>query len=223
MKLSIAIPAYEMKGKGAAFLRHSLDIIKKQTFKDFEVVVSDDSYSDKIQNLCSKYGFVKYVRNTGTRGIASNFNNAIKNCSGELIKMLCQDDFLVGKDALQKTIDSFSGHWLVSACEHSNDGKTFYRPFIPSYRQDIWKGFNTISSPSVVTILNKNPLLFDERLVMLTDCEYYKRIHDTFGMPVFLNDVTVANRTWKGQVSGSLSEEVIRQEVVLLSNQYDND
>ena len=39
--ISIAIPTYEMHGHGVEYLRHQFNIFSKQTFQDFEVVISD--------------------------------------------------------------------------------------------------------------------------------------------------------------------------------------
>jgi hypothetical protein len=41
---SIAIPTYGYNGRGCKFLDFSLDIISKQTFVDFEVILSDRPY-----------------------------------------------------------------------------------------------------------------------------------------------------------------------------------
>ena len=43
MRMSIAIPTYESKGRGVEFLDDLFRTIEIQTFKDFEVVVSDHS------------------------------------------------------------------------------------------------------------------------------------------------------------------------------------
>lgn len=220
MKLSIVIPCYEMMGEGENFLKHSLEIIKRQSFKDFEVIVSDNSDDDAIKNLCKKYSFVRWFRSK-KYGISANTNYGMKKAKGELIKFLFQDDFLYDEDSLMKTVNAFKGEWLVSACECSNDGVTFYRPFYPHYSDDIWKGNNTISSPSVLTIRNKSPLLFDERLTMLMDCDYYKRLYDKFGLPTILSEISVVNRTWGYQTSTTLSKDVTRLETSMLEKKYD--
>ncbi len=54
--ISICIPTHEMGGQGSEFLRQSFDILATQTFQDFDVVVSDHSKNDSIENLCKKYG-----------------------------------------------------------------------------------------------------------------------------------------------------------------------
>lgn len=216
--LSVCIPTYEMKGRGADFLRQSLRILAGQTFKDFEVVVSDHSKNDDLQRVCQEYASqldMHYYRNAERVGSSSaNVNNAIKHASGQLVKILFQDDFLFSSTSLQEIVDAFdleTDRWLVTACEHSRDGKTFYRPFYPKYNHQIHLGKNTISSPSVLTIKNDNPLLFDERLIWLMDCDYYRRCHDAFGEPKILNTINVVNRTWEYQISNTVATEELRR------------
>lgn len=215
--LSICIPTYEMKGLGAKFLRESFDILEKQTFKDFDVVISDHSHDNAIKDLCDEYMGkleIQYFKNAENIGNSSaNINNAIKLATGKLIKVLFQDDFLFDEHALQHTVDNFDlekDHWLVSACEHSRDGKTFTRAFYPKYNPKIHLGKNTISSPSVLTIKNDSPLLFDENLIWLMDCDYYRRCYDAFGAPKILNTITVVNRIGEHQVTKLLATQNVR-------------
>lgn len=217
MTLSICIPTYEMNGKGDIFLEHSFKILTTQTFKDFNVIISDHSKSDLIKNLCDKYRdkldivYLKYIENIGNS--SANINNAIKHANGILIKILFQDDFLFNEDSLEITVSNFDTtkhKWLVSRCEHSHDGNTFVRDFKPHYNDNIHLGNNTISSPSVLTILNDNPLLFDENLIWLMDCDYYKRCYIKFGEPKILNAITAVNRIGGHQVSNTLATEEIK-------------
>jgi glycosyltransferase involved in cell wall biosynthesis len=200
-----------MNSNGSIFLEHSLKILVNQTFKDFEIVVSDHSSNDEIQKTCENFQDVlniKYLKNIVNVGSSSaNINNCILNSSGKLIKILFQDDFLYDNNSLFNTINNFDlkkDKWLVSRSEHSNDGFTFYRDFKPYYNENIHLGINTISSPSVLTILNENPFLFDENLICLMDCDYYKRCFEKFGEPKILDVITVVNRTGNHQVSNTI-------------------
>lgn len=216
--LSVCIPVYDMGGVGHIFLKHSLDIITKQTFKDFDVVISDYSTTNLIKDLCETYKDsldIKYFKNTDPiGGMAANLNNVIRNATGKLIKLICQDDFLYDEKSLEHTINNFDlekDTWMVSACEHSKDGKTFFRPFYPRYNKDIVRGNNTISSPSVLTIKNENPLLFDTNLKWLVDCDYYKRAYDSFGLPKILNKITVVNRIGEHQITNTEATDLVRK------------
>lgn len=209
--ISVCIPTYEMKGLGATFLKESLDILDKQTFKDFDVVISDHSINNSIKNLCDQYSKIlniQYYHNTENLGSSSaNLNNAIKKATGDLIKILFQDDFLYNNRSLENIVKNFDmekDNWLLTACTHSQDGINFFRPFYPKYNNLIHLGNNTISSPSVLTIKNEHPLLFDENLLWLMDVDYYKRCYNKFGSPKILNDINVINGIGSYQVSSSL-------------------
>jgi len=212
MKLmSICIPTYEMNGKGYIYLRESFDILSRQTFKDFNIIISDHSKDGKIADLCTEYKDlldINYYKNNYNLGNSSaNINNAIKKADGKIIKILFQDDFLYSEASLEEIINNFDlekDNWLITACIHSNDGVNFYRPFYPKYNKYIYLGKNTISSPSVLTIKNSDPLLFDEKIIWLMDVDYYKRCYNLFGNPKILNKINVVNRTGIHQVSNSV-------------------
>lgn len=226
--LSVCIPTYEMNNVGHIFLKQSFDMLMNQTFKDFEIIISDHSQSDSILDVCNEYAknlHIRYFRNTKKIGNSSaNLNNALAKATGKLIKILFQDDFLYSKGSLQEIINGFNlnnDHWLVTACEHSSDGKTFFRPFHPYYNKNIHLGKNTISSPSVLTIKNDGHLLFDERLIWLMDCDYYRRCYDVFGLPKILNNINVVNRIGTHQVSSSLATEDVRaHEYQIVRNKF---
>jgi glycosyltransferase involved in cell wall biosynthesis len=207
-----------MKGLGEGFLRQSFDVLAKQTFQDFDVVISDHSLDDGIENLCKRYADVltiHYYRNAEHRGSSSsNINNAIRQARGTLIKILFQDDFLFHEKSLEEIVGAFDvgkDHWLVSACIHTKDGAHFFRPFYPRYNKMIHLGNNTISSPSVLTIKNDHPLLFDEALIWLMDVDYYRRCYDSFGEPKILNEINVVNRMGQHQVSNTVANKIIRK------------
>ncbi len=206
-----------MRGQGAVFLKQSFDVLARQTFTDFDVVISDHSRNDAIEKLCQEYSDrldIHYFRNTENIGSSSaNMNNAIRHATGTLIKMLFQDDFLFDENSLKVIANNFDiskDHWLVTACESTRDGVTFYRPFYPRYHAKIHLGPNTISSPSVVTVINKEPLLFDENLIWYMDCDYYKRMGDAYGAPKIVNEIGVVNRTGEHQVTNTLATDTVK-------------
>ena len=49
---SVCIPCYEMSGKGHKYLEHNLNQLVIQDFKNFEVIISDQSVNNKIKLLC---------------------------------------------------------------------------------------------------------------------------------------------------------------------------
>jgi len=200
---SIAIPAYGYNGRGNAYLEHNLSVLEKQTFKDFEVVVSDHSVDDTIKNVYDKWkdklNINYHVNDKGRGYISPNLNVAIKHCKGKWIKILFQDDFLYDENSLQKTNDYILNNknviWLATEFYHSNDGINLYNHYVPKWVDNIWTGNNTMGCPSVITIKNEDLTLFEEKIDWLMDVEYYKRMFDKHGQPNIMNEITVINRT----------------------------
>ena len=209
-KISVAIPTHDMKNK-EAFLRKSLDMLQEQTFTDFEVIISDNSEDDALSDVIQDYDLdISYIKNP-IKGMAQNTNEAMKNCTGEIIKILYLDDYLYNSDSLKSIVDNFEGHWLVTGCIHENDG-FIANPHFPTYNPVIYAGQNTIGSPSVLAVRNDTKLLFDEELTWLLDVDLYKRYYDKYGEPKILNEIGVVIQQGKHQMTHIISNERKEQE-----------
>lgn len=222
MRFSICIPTWEQHGHGKKFLSQLLDSIYRQTFGDYEIVISDHSLNDDIENFLQnkpKIKYIKYNENYGN-GV-SNVNNALKHAEGEVIKIMFQDDFFFSSNSLEKINSEFNKgcEWLVSACNHTNDGLNFYRNFFPQWNDRLLYGINTISSPSVISFKNDNILFFDEKLTMLMDVEYYHQLFLKYGYPCFLQEILITNRLHEFQIS-SIYNKDINQEIDHIKNKY---
>jgi glycosyltransferase involved in cell wall biosynthesis len=211
MKLSIAIPVHRMPHI-EYFLPRCLDSLWNQTFQDFEIVVTDNSDDDLIENICKFYGGIQYYRNP-RKGMAQNTNEAIKHSKGKLIKILYVDDYMAHDRALRKIINAFEindfeDQWLVTSCTHNEIGQNYtHSVHHPFYSENIQTGNNTIGSPSVLTIKNDKPQLFDEEMTWLLDADYYKRMYEKYGDPVILKDVNVVIGLHPGQATHLMGDE----------------
>lgn len=200
-KVSIAIPVHEMKN-WEFFFKRLLDSIHSQTFKNFEVVISDDAQSEDIRRVVHEHPVVpiKYVRRTNREpGMARNTNEAIKNCSGKYIKILYLDDYLAYPSSLEKIVDIFDlrhinynvpkVEWLITATDDNEK---------PHWTDDIETGNNKLGSPSALTFRNhlEENLLFDENLSWLLDVVYYKGMYEKYGLPLIWS--TIATKIGKG-------------------------
>lgn len=179
-KISVCIPTYEMHGIGVQMLERNLEMLEKQTFKDFEVVVSDNSNDLKIFHLCRDFDLDINYEKSLSKGNAANRNNAIKMAKGELIKMLDQDDYFASEKSLQDIVNNFDerDNWLITGCSNNH---------FPRYQENA----NTLGSPSVLTIRNKDPLFFNEDLKWVLDLDYYRRMNKKYGLPKILQRINV--------------------------------
>lgn len=94
------------------YIIEGLESIKAQTYKNIELIISDDCSTDNTVELCREWlaknkdrfvrtSLVTSEKNTGTAG---NCNRAISYCHGEWIKMLAGDDLLL-PDCIEKNIE----------------------------------------------------------------------------------------------------------------------
>jgi len=243
---SICIPCYEMKGSGLDFLKFNFKTFKQQTFQNFEIVISDHSKNEDIKNLCLNADLnIKYVKNENNLGNSSaNLNNCIRNSNGKWIKVLFQDDFLYGKKALHDLhefiTNNFNAYsepcdengiiqennidekgWVATGSEQTTDGYYLLNPYEPRWSMEaIYKGHNTISSPSVLTFKNEkeNNLYFDENLIWLMDIDYYHRLYLKYGEPKILKNINVVNRVWLGSITSSVDEDIKQKELDYFQN-----
>ena len=87
--VSIIVPVFN----GEQFLRESLDSIVAQTYPQTEVLVMDDASTDGTQPIVKSYGdYVRYYRQSITRGIYGNTNDGIGMARGEHIAVYHADD-----------------------------------------------------------------------------------------------------------------------------------
>lgn len=219
MKISICIPTWEQYGKGTDFLNHLLNTIVTQTYKNFNVIISDHSINDDIKNLCEsfkdKIEFF-YVKNPNDRGNGpANTNNSIINSDGEIIKIMFQDDFFYEKNALELIAKEFENNdcnWLVNGCNHTHtNGDTYANYMIPRWNDNIILGVNTISSPSVLSFRKNSNILFDEKLTMYMDCEIYYQFYLKFGLPKVLPNYLITNRLHPHQISSMYNKNAMEE------------
>lgn len=205
-----------MNGVGAAVLKYSLVAISNQTFKDFEVVVTDHSPDDNIEQLCETYTFVRYIRNLEKRGNpASNTNLGISYCEGDYIKLLCQDDYLLDENSLAHCVNDIelSGSaWGFNSYWHTTDKINLERRHVPTFNDNIHL-INTLGTPSALIMKNGLNIWMDENLKYMYDCEFYKRVYEVHGLPnISMND-TMVNYIHKNQTTNTIvNNELVRNE-----------
>jgi glycosyltransferase involved in cell wall biosynthesis len=228
--ISVCIPAYEMHGRGAAFLARTLRSLDRQTLLDFEAIVSDHSADDVLEALCAarRQSFpLRYVRCPVKRGNSSaNMNFAVSHARGDIVKILHQDDFLVRDDALTRIARSVreapDRHWGGTGCIHVNEAESeFYRPHIPFLHPLMLEGHNGFGAPSLMFVRRASYLEFDEELIWVNDCEVYHRLHQAFGEPIIIPELLVAIRRWGKQVSNAgLSDERKSREIAYATRKH---
>jgi glycosyltransferase involved in cell wall biosynthesis len=230
MLFSIAIPAYTDDDQiGLSHLKNLLNCIQFQSYKNIEIVISDHSSNKLIHDLCFnnfKNLNIIYLKNYVDLGYwGSNMNNAMKNCSGGLIKLMQQDDLLSNSNVLQDIVNEYflnSFDWAICGGYHTKDYKTFYHRVIPKYTKDIYKGNNKLGGVSSIIIKNtEKKLYFENYLNWMGDCDYYVRCNTLFGKPKIFEEPFIVYKQWSGQFTNLLSDEVKNKEIQIMIDKYE--
>ena len=103
-KVSIGLPVYN----GENFLKYALDSLLSQTFRDFEIIISDNASTDNTPKICQEYVLkdkrIRYIRQNNNMGALWNFNFVLKQSNKEYFIWVSSDDKL-HPEFLEKNID----------------------------------------------------------------------------------------------------------------------
>ena len=104
IKLSVGLPVYN----GENFLKKCLDSLLSQTFKNFEIVISDNASTDNTQKICTEYSNkddrIKYIRQEKSIGLLPNFNFVLEQASNEFFMWIGVDDYIL-PDYFKKNLE----------------------------------------------------------------------------------------------------------------------
>ena len=102
--VSIGMPVYN----GERFLENALNSILSQSFKDFELIISDNGSTDRTEAICRHYAEadprIRYFRSQQNLGAGWNFDRVAELARGKYFKWACHDD-LCGLEFLQRCLD----------------------------------------------------------------------------------------------------------------------
>lgn len=180
IKVSICIPTYQ----NVNGFKRLMDSIIIQTFTDFEIIITDDSPDDKIENEINNYANmeISYYRNNPRKGAAGNWNEAISHARGQYIKIMHHDDWFTYEDSLNDFVEMLDKHpeAVMAFCGTSQVSENeSYQRYIADmdvcllkedYR-NLYLG-NTIGAPSAV-IHRRTDAQYDLNLSWLIDSEFY--------------------------------------------------
>jgi glycosyltransferase involved in cell wall biosynthesis len=104
-RLSIGLPVYN----GEKYLAGSLDALLGQSYKDFELIISDNASTDGTAEICRRYmkqdSRIRYIYQTRNIGAAPNHNFVLGCARGELFKWAAADD-IYGHDLLKCCVEA---------------------------------------------------------------------------------------------------------------------
>ncbi|MET0618632.1 MAG: glycosyltransferase family A protein, partial [Thermoanaerobaculia bacterium] len=90
--MSIGLPVYN----GEDYLEEALDSIAAQTYRDYEVVISDNASTDRTAEICERYAArdsrIRIVRNPSNIGGDRNYYRCFELSRGKYFLGTAHDD-----------------------------------------------------------------------------------------------------------------------------------
>lgn len=144
--VSILIPTYNR----AALLKRAVESALKQNYGNIEIVISDNCSSDDTEEIISKFSDdrIRYFANQKNIGPILNWRLSLKRAMGGLSIILCDDDFFLDEQYIEKAVKLFikypSMNLVITDCvlgrpdnkhithlglNESVSGVTFFRNF----------------------------------------------------------------------------------------------
>jgi glycosyltransferase involved in cell wall biosynthesis len=92
VSLSVGLAVYN----GERYLREAIDSILSQTYKDFELIISDNASTDATETICQAYAAqdcrIRYSRNATNIGGVNNQNRTFDLARGRYFRLAAHDD-----------------------------------------------------------------------------------------------------------------------------------
>jgi len=90
--VSIGMPVYN----GERFLREALESLLNQTYRDFELIISDNASTDSTSAICAEYAArdprIRYIRQSENIGASANFRFVFNESLGRYFMWAAHDD-----------------------------------------------------------------------------------------------------------------------------------
>ncbi len=211
MKISVCLATYN----GEKFIKEQLDSIMVQLSEGDEVIVSDDSSTDKTLDIINLYKDkrIKILPNQKFHSPALNFENALKYAKGDYIFLSDQDDIWLSNKVKRMVSMLECFDLVVSDCKVVDENLTVIEKSFCMKRNSgvgFWKNFSRNSYLGCCMAFRKEILKyilpFPKRIAM----------HDIWiglsvelqGNPIFLREPLMLYRRHGNNVSfgGARSE-----------------
>lgn len=191
------------------FILQCLESIKAQTYKNFELIISNDASKDNTDQVIQEFIRqnpnlnIQYFNQAHQLGITKNCNFVLSKASGKYFALMAGDDIMM-PERFEKQFNALENcpeaSFCYSNCEwfSSKSGKKLFNHFgwfqkRPETLIDLISD-NTIPTPTMMIRKSMIPKFgFDERLDYFSD---FKMAIDLWlnGKPVYLSDCLIRYR-----------------------------
>ena len=221
--VSIAVITYN----SARTIIETLESVSNQTYRNIELIISDDCSTDDTIAICqnwlsynsNRFVRVEFVSANKNTGVSANYNRAEADCQGEWVKCIAGDDILM-PNCIQDCMDYVTEYpdtiYLFGRCQVFGGTKEmqeqvesqfrydfFELPLDQQYKRLIYEG-NCL--PATTAFFNRERVKAtgvknDERIPLLEDWPKWINLVKAGVRLAFIDKVTVMYRITEGALS----------------------
>ena len=190
--VSVAVITYN----SSKYVLETLESIKAQTYKNIELIISDDCSTDNTMQLCEnwcvqnreRFARIQYVEVEQNTGVSANCNRAEDACEGEWVKLIAGDDMLLPNcitDFIEYVSENPNSIYvfgrikafgvskeICNKYENEVFDRSFWKLSNDAKLKELIYGRNHIPAPACFYNLHKKKelgLRFDEQIPMMED------------------------------------------------------
>ncbi|HEI8399873.1 TPA: glycosyltransferase family 2 protein [Citrobacter freundii] len=236
--VSIVIVTYNSE----KFIEQTLDSCLKQTYRNIEVIISDDNSEDNTLQICTEWKEknncefeLKIVTSNMRAGIPANCNRGAKASAGSWLKFLGADDILVS-DAIEKLMLSRKEHTgiIFSRFETFGDKIQFADIYPYSFTWNIikerscsvddfshWRFLLGFSNVAPGVMISRETFYqngtYDERYYLLEDLPLWYKVLSSTASVSFCESITVKYRIHAHQATAAGISKILKSDLLLFN------
>ncbi|MCK5611444.1 glycosyltransferase, partial [Candidatus Pacearchaeota archaeon] len=209
MLFSVIIPTFNR----AEYIKHTIDSVLEQTFKEYEIIVIDDGSIDNTRESLKEYGDkIRYFYQSNN-GVSAARDHGIREARGEWVAFLDDDDLWepnkleIQMEYLKQNpgIDFVYSDARVF-CENNIISETFKRPYFDNY--DVFYSLLKSDRIFIGTVICRKEVLksignFDGALNMCEDWDMFLRVSQRYNVG-YVDKVLVSVRSHDSNLSGNV-------------------
>ena len=220
---SICIPTFN----SVDLLNKLIQSVLKQTFRNIQIIISDDSTTDEVYLYCKSLNDdrIIYFKHKSVITATENWNFALKKATGKYKILVHHDDYFSNYLCLEKIHNEYlkNGEMMVYFLSFINEDKFqkfYYNKFLMTQifkRPDDLLYVNYFSSPSCLVLNQKVDLVYNEQLKWLVDVELYVRLFKKYKQIKKISNVAMVIGGGRERITNFISKSDILKEFYFLT------
>jgi len=205
--LSVLIPVHDPNQEYEGYISDALSSISIQKHQPDQILLVANHEISYLESLRTRFLGILEIefKISEAQSAAENINFGVKETRGQFIKLLFQDDKLIGDDCLTESLRPLLNNrfkWsVVGSASVDRKSNKVVSSLFPKYTKKIILGTNLIGAPSVVCFNRDFYVPMDSQLKYMFDCDWYLKMRHNFGKPFEVKKIAVDIGVHEGQAT----------------------